>query len=107
MSKTFYDIVLVAEIIANYCPDICNKKQYFTWYSSANKHCNWEALNRKVFPELGFSLSNEQICALIKPWGSGGSFCQNTLGGEPYIYEVHKICINSNTFINMYLIGSC
>jgi hypothetical protein len=78
--------VLVAEIIAHYCPDLVDTRHFFRCYSYANKYSNWDFLNRKVFPELGFELKKAVIYNLIRPFGCGkhDPLCSKT----PAIYSV-------------------
>ncbi|XP_035705364.1 uncharacterized protein LOC118434899 [Folsomia candida] len=85
MDRELSDGVAVAEIIAHYCPDICDVRQYYPWNSSRNKRSNWDALNRKVFPELGFQLKDDLIENVVQPFSCRKyKLCSD----EPLIYKV-------------------
>lgn len=71
MDRAFSDGSLVAEIIHHFCPRICDNRQYFRWNSKRNKISNWEALNHRVFPKLGFRLNDKQISNLLNPFTCG------------------------------------
>ncbi|CAL8095217.1 unnamed protein product [Orchesella dallaii] len=86
IDRVFSSGVLVAEVINYFCPDICDKRQYFQWNSGKNKQSNWEALNYKVFPKLGFRLHPKHIANILNPFGCG-KFQKNCEKGF-FIYKL-------------------
>ncbi|ODN00678.1 Sperm flagellar protein 1 [Orchesella cincta] len=86
IDRVFSSGVLIAEVINYFCPDICDKRQYFQWNSSKNKQSNWEALNYKVFPKLGFRLNGKHIANILNPF-SCGKFQKNCERGF-FIYKL-------------------
>jgi len=86
LERELSDGVAIAEIISHFCPDICDGSRYFEYSSAENKRSNWDHLNRKVFPELGFQLTPSTITNLIRPYDCGKF--QSGCSRQPLIYEV-------------------
>ncbi|CAM6088332.1 unnamed protein product [Calypogeia fissa] len=62
--RDFSDAVLVAEVVAHYCPKLVDVHNYSAANSLAQKVYNWNTLNVKVFRRLHFSLTKEDIEAV-------------------------------------------
>ncbi|KAL2652438.1 hypothetical protein R1flu_020566 [Riccia fluitans] len=64
IARDFSDGVLVAEVLAHYCPKLVDVHNYSAANSLAQKVYNWNTLNVKVFRRLHFSLTKDDIEAV-------------------------------------------
>ncbi|BBN11726.1 sperm flagellar protein 1 [Marchantia polymorpha subsp. ruderalis] len=64
IARDFSDAVLVAEVVAHYCPKLVDAHNYSAANGLAQKVYNWNTLNVKVFRRLHFSLTKDDIEAV-------------------------------------------
>ena len=55
----------MAEVIKHYIPKLVDLHNYSQAHSVAQKVTNWNTLSLKVFKKIGFSLSKQEVDALV------------------------------------------
>ena len=66
ISRDFSDGCLCAEVVKHYIPKLVDLHNYSQAHSVAQKVYNWNTLNLKVLKKFGFSISKQEIDALVQ-----------------------------------------
>lgn len=65
ITRDFCDGVLMAELVKTLAPNLVELHNYPSASSTKQKQQNWQTLNRKVMRQLGISIAQQEIDAII------------------------------------------
>ncbi len=65
IARDFSDAVLVAEIVQAFHPNFIDMHNYSPTLDSKQKKSNWEVIKCKVFKNINFKLSKEEILDIV------------------------------------------
>ncbi|XP_072292995.1 sperm flagellar protein 1 [Eucyclogobius newberryi] len=65
ITRDFSDGVMAAEVVKHYFPKLVDLHNYVPASSTAQKHSNWDLLNRKVFSKLNFQVMEGTVNKIV------------------------------------------